>query len=127
MFLNCLVVAFGGAIGAVLRYLSDLVARKYVGDAFPVGTLFVNCLGSFVLGVLVGSQLVTNPKEPRKRLFVGTGILGAFTTFSTFSADTIHHANEGHWVVAGLNVVLNVTIGIGAALAGYYIGRRFAQ
>ena len=75
----------------------------------------------------MGSQLITDPKEPRKRLFVGTGILGAFTTFSTFSADTIHHANEGHWFIAGLNVVLNVTIGISAALAGYYLGRKFTQ
>ena len=125
MFLNCLLVALGGAIGAVLRYLSDVFARIFVGDTFPLGTLFVNCFGSFVLGLLIGSQMITEPVSPKLRLFIGTGILGAFTTFSTFSADTIHHAHEGNWTVAGINILLNLTTGIGGALAGFYLGRRF--
>jgi fluoride exporter len=122
MFSNCLLVALGGAVGAVARYLTDVTSRHFFGEIFPLGTLLVNCTGSFALGVLVGSGLATH--SPTRYIF-GFGLLGAFTTFSTFSVETIYQAQHGHTIIAVLNIVLNLTMGIGGALLGMYLGKRF--
>ncbi|MDZ7904120.1 MAG: fluoride efflux transporter CrcB [Rheinheimera sp.] len=80
------------------------------GRAFPFGTLLVNILGSFAIGLLYG-LLITEQLAPNPwRIFIGIGILGAFTTFSTFSMDTVLLLQQGSWFKAGANIVLNLVL-----------------
>jgi CrcB protein len=112
---NILLVAAGAAVGAPLRFLTDryVVGRILRGATpFPWGTLTVNVLGSFVLGVLTG---VT---DHTTTLLVGVGFCGAFTTYSTFAAETLQLARAGNRTGAGLNVVLNLGVGLAAAILG---------
>lgn len=128
--MNILLVAVGAAVGAPLRFLVDkhMVGRLLLGtrievppdrgggvgsyEALPWGTFTVNVLGSFVLGLLtgVGSQTIA--------LLVGVGFCGAFTTYSTFAAETTALAASGHRGKAALNVVLNLGAGLLAAVGG---------
>lgn len=108
-----LAVAAGGALGAFLRTgLSRAVAR----DWFPVGTLAVNVIGSFALGLLTGFA----PGESL-RLFVGEGICGAFTTFSSFSVETVRLVEGGHRRRAVLNVTLTLVLGLSSAAMGFAV------
>ncbi len=120
--LNYLAIAIGGAIGACLRFaLSEWMLHLF-GRAFPFGTLLVNILGSFVIGLLYGllisEQIAPNPW----RIFVGIGVLGAFTTFSTFSMDTVLMLQQGDWFKAVANVVLNVVLCLTLAWLGLKLG-----
>lgn len=80
-------VAAGGMIGAVLRYLVNVVVVKIAGHGFPIGTLIVNVLGSFAMGALVAAMALSWNASQDVRLFLAIGLLGSFTTFSTFSLD----------------------------------------
>jgi CrcB protein len=119
---NYLAIALGGAIGACLRFaLSDWMLHLF-GRAFPFGTLLVNILGSFVIGLLYG-LLITEQIAPNPwRIFVGIGVLGAFTTFSTFSMDTVLLLQQGDWFKAVANVVLNVVLCLTLAWLGLKLG-----
>jgi len=116
--MNILLVAVGAAVGAPLRFLVDkhMVGRLLLGTRIetplPWGTFTVNVLGSFVLGLLtgVGNQTIA--------LLVGVGFCGAFTTYSTFAAETTALAASGHRGKAVLNVVLNLGAGLLAAVGG---------
>jgi len=101
-------VALGGAVGATLRYS---VVRAF-GPAltFPFGTLLVNVLGSLVIGLLATSVFLDPKIAPNARLFFQTGLLGAFTTFSAFSLETLQLWQSGHVRSAALNIVLNVVL-----------------
>ncbi len=120
--LNYLAIAIGGAIGACLRFaLSEWMLHLF-GRAFPFGTLLVNILGSFVIGLLYG-LLITEQIAPNPwRIFVGIGVLGAFTTFSTFSMDTVLLLQQGDWFKAVANVVLNVVLCLTLAWLGLKLG-----
>ena len=113
-------VAIGGALGTVARYwLSGLVAQS-IGETFPWGTLTINVTGSFVIGFFAA---LTGPDG---RLFVGstprqfvmTGICGGYTTFSSFSLQTLNLANNGEWLRAGSYIVLSVALCLIAVWAG---------
>lgn len=104
-------VALGGFLGAVARYGIDVA----VGDATGIGTFAVNVLGSFALGFLV-----TRATSPRTRLFVGTGALSSFTTYSTFAGDAVALGT----VEGSIYVVASYAVGIGAAVLGLAVGRR---
>lgn len=116
--MNILLVALGAAVGAPLRFLVDrhMVGRLLLGRTtttpLPWGTFAVNILGSFVLGLLTG---VT---DRTTTLLVGVGFCGAFTTYSTFAAETTALAASGHRGKALLNVVLNLGVGLLAAVLG---------
>ena len=103
-----LFIAFGGALGACLRYFINETTIKLLGKGFPFGTLTVNILGSLLMGVLYGllekELVVVNPYKS----LIGIGFLGALTTFSTFSMDTLLLLQQGHWLKAVFNVALNV-------------------
>lgn len=120
--LNYLAIALGGAIGACLRFAISEWMLHLFGRAFPFGTLLVNILGSFVIGLLYGlllsEQIAPNPW----RIFIGIGILGAFTTFSTFSMDTVLLLQQGDWLKAVANVVLNVVLCLTLAWLGLKLG-----
>lgn len=106
-----LVVACGGAIGACLRYFLIRESIKLLGKDFPFGTLLVNVIGSFALGCLY-LWLEQEQREISQslRLFLGVGLLGALTTFSTFSFDTFLLLQQSEYIKAIINVVLNLSL-----------------
>lgn len=114
-----LVVA--GAVGALLRYEVELAVRRRVGPAFPYGTLVINVSGSFVLGALAG--LAAHHGVPTSVVTVaGTGLLGAYTTFSTFSVDSVGLVELGRTRAAVANLGLSLVLGLGAAACGLVLG-----
>lgn len=117
-------IATGGAVGAVLRYWLSSGVYAWLGRGFPYGTLAVNLLGSLLMGLLyvVLLERVTLSVEWRAALLIG--LLGAFTTFSTFSLETLNLIEEGQVLKAGLNVVLSVTACIAASWFGVMFGRQ---
>jgi CrcB protein len=112
-------VALGGAIGSVGRYQTALWCKNWFGIGFPVATLMVNVIGSFIMGLLIAALDKGTLISPYWRPFVAVGILGGFTTFSSFSIDTLILATQGHWGRAALNVLLNVVISLIAVWLGY--------
>lgn len=115
-------IAIGGAIGACLRFAVGEWTLHLFGRAFPFGTLLVNILGSFVIGLLYG-LLITEQIAPNPwRIFIGIGVLGAFTTFSTFSMDTVLLLQQGDWLKAIANVVLNLVLCLTLAWLGLKLG-----
>ncbi|MBO1270325.1 MULTISPECIES: fluoride efflux transporter CrcB [Shewanella] len=106
---NLLWVALGGATGAVLRNLISLFMIQLFGSAFPFGTLAVNVLGSFLMGVVFALGQLSHV-SPEIKALIGVGFLGALTTFSTFSNETLLLIQGGEWLKAFLNVVLNLGI-----------------
>jgi CrcB protein len=115
MFIALLVT--GGAIGAPARYLLDGYVQRRVRGVFPWGTLVVNVSGSFVLGLITGVALY-HGLGPLPKVAVGTGFCGAYTTFSTFSYETIRLLEDGSVLPASLNVLGSVVVGLVAAAAG---------
>lgn len=114
-----LLVACGGAIGAVLRFWSGLVAISLFGNALPFATLFVNAVGGFVIGFIAGGSW----GGPGLRLFLMVGILGGFTTFSSFSLETMRLVQSGRELIAAGYVVSSLVLSIGGAAAGLWLGR----
>jgi CrcB protein len=112
-----LVVAFGGALGAVSRYLATEWIQSLVGPAFPWGTFAVNVGGSLALGfALVWLQATASTTELRQ--LVAVGFLGSFTTFSTFSLEALAMLRDGHWASAGGYVAGSVLMGLAGVAAG---------
>ncbi len=115
-------IALGGAFGACSRYLiSELCVILLGGRGFPYGTLTVNVVGSFMMGLLIAAfdneLLATEPW----RQVIGLGFLGALTTFSTFSMDNVLLMQQGAFFKMGLNVLLNVVLSISAAWIGFQL------
>lgn len=119
-----LAIAAGGSIGAVLRYVASSGVHLWLGRGFPYGTLLVNVLGSFIMGLLyeLFLQRISVCDEVRALLLVG--ILGAFTTFSTFSMETISLIEQGDLSKAVLNVLLSVILCLSAAWFGLFVVRQ---
>jgi len=121
-FSKILAVGTGGFIGAIGRFwLSGLAQR--LGDRFPYGTLSVNILGSFILGLLATLFIEKMIVSQEMRLFLLVGLLGAFTTYSTFSLETLNLARDGEWMFAGLNILANVMGTLIAVWAGVSIAK----
>lgn len=116
-------IAIGGSIGAVLRYAVSLWSRSAWGVNFPYGTLIVNVVGSFLLGflVIVLTQKVATPIWMRQLLFVG--VLGAFTTFSSFSLESVELFQAGKELIALKNMAFNLIGSVLAAALGLYVGK----
>ncbi|HUY66178.1 MAG TPA: fluoride efflux transporter CrcB [Acidimicrobiales bacterium] len=114
-------LAVAGALGAVLRHLVDRLVQRRIRSGIPLGILAVNLTGSLVLGVLVASGL--RHGIPTAWVTVaGTGLIGSYTTFSTFAFDTVRLMEADRRAASLLNVVVSITAGIGAAAAGLAVG-----
>ena len=114
-----LLVGLGGAIGAMSRYGVSILVGRIWPHAFPLGTLLINIAGSAAMGLFIGILARTLPPwQEEARLFVAIGILGGFTTFSSFSLDTIALMERGEMLQAGLYVLLSVVV----CLIGLYLG-----
>ncbi|KFL28593.1 MAG: fluoride efflux transporter CrcB [Devosia nanyangense] len=122
--LEVLLVGLGGAIGAVSRYGVSVLVGRIWWSTFPLATLLINILGSFAMGVLVGllARFVP-PHQQELRLFFAIGILGGFTTFSSFSLDAMTLIERGQWNDALLYAVLSVVVSIAALYVGLLITR----
>lgn len=122
-------VALGGALGSVARLATTSAAARLFGLSFPWGTLIVNGVGSFAIGVLVA--LVTNDGRPLvvgdARAFLIVGLLGGFTTFSAFSAETLALARSGALLGAGANVLLSVAVCLAAVWLGHLTAGALAR
>jgi len=110
----------GGFIGSNLRYFTSLALHGWFKTNFPIGTLSVNVLGSFILGLIFSVTLSGKNMSPDVRLFLGTGLIGALTTFSTFSYETLQLLKGHSLRLALYNVFLNLIIGFAACLLGMY-------
>ena len=113
-----LAVAAGGALGAVGRYLVISAVGQAFGTGFPLGTIVVNVVGSFVLGALTEAMALAWSPSPELRAMIVVGVLGAFTTFSTFSLDVVLLYERGALGQAALYIGVSVVLSIGAFFLG---------
>jgi len=113
-----LYVAAGGALGAVGRFGVESLAGAVLGHGFPYGTLIVNVVGSFIMGALIESSALAWSPSPEIRAMLVIGVLGAFTTFSTFSLDAVTLMTRGETLHAFLYVAVSVAASIGALWVG---------
>jgi CrcB protein len=120
-----LIVFLGGGLGAALRHGFNLAFARLLGTAFPYATLFENVSGSIVMGVLVALFAFRGGIPQHWQLFLTTGILGGYTTFSTFSLDTALLYERGEIGLAAAYVLLSVALSIGGLFAGLALVRNF--
>lgn len=118
-----LLVALGGAIGATARHGVGLLAVRYFGHGFPFGTLAVNIVGSLIMGLLIGTLAARQIGSESIRLFVATGLLGGFTTFSAFSLDVVSLWERGQIGLATGYVLISVFVSILALFGGLAVSR----
>jgi CrcB protein len=119
-----LAVAAGGVVGAVARHLVYVATGHLLGHGFPYATLIVNVVGSFAMGVLVGAMALVWSASIEMRLFLTTGIFGAFTTFSTFSLDFAVLYERRAFALCALYTIASFALSIGALFAGLHLVRR---
>ncbi len=119
-----LAIAAGGAIGALLRYWISTAVQGRTGSTFPYGTLTVNVVGSLLIGFLYIWLIERMAAGPAVRAFLLVGVLGAFTTFSTFSIETLNLMESGQLGKALVNVLASVIVCIGAAGLGVLAARQ---
>jgi fluoride exporter len=118
-----LLVASGGAIGSVARYLVGVGMARAFGVAFPYGTLAVNVIGGFLMGLFIELLARRFEGSPELRLFVAIGILGGFTTFSSFSLDVAVLWERGELGIALFYMLASVILSIGALFLGLWLAR----
>ena len=119
-----LAIMFGGSLGALMRYLISTWVNNKIDANFPFGTLIVNTIGSFLMGFLAVWLVEKLGLNPLMRLAIFVGFLGAFTTFSTFSMETLNLFEEGFALRALLNMLINVTFTVLAAWLGVLLGKQ---
>jgi CrcB protein len=119
-----LLVGIGGALGSMARYGTGVLVGRAWTSTFPLGTLLINVVGSLAMGLFIGFLARTTPDwQADARLFVAVGVFGGFTTFSSFSLDTISLFERGEVVQAGLYVVISVVVAILALYGGLVLMR----
>jgi CrcB protein len=124
MALRLLLIALGGAVGTLARYgVGAVLATPTQRSGFPYGTLAVNLVGCCAIGLLSGLFAERWPVREEYRLALIVGVLGGFTTFSSFGAETAAMLREGRVLHAGINVIVQNLLGVALVFAGYAIGR----
>jgi CrcB protein len=126
MLTKILILAGGGALGTLARYALSGLSYRYLHPAFPYGTLIVNLLGSFLIGLLWG-WWETHNLNPGLRLFLFIGLLGSFTTFSTFALESFQLLRDGFIRAGLLNILLNNFLGLGLVIIGFLAARSLHQ
>src|SRR5688572_3994837 len=126
MGMGFLIVFVGGGIGAALRHGVNLAAARLLGTSFPYATLLENVTGSLVMGLLAGYFAFKGGASQHWRLFLTTGILGGYTTFSAFSLDSILLYERGQPGLAALYIALSVALSIGGLAVGFALVRHLA-
>jgi CrcB protein len=121
-----LIVFLGGGLGAALRHGINIASARLLGTAFPYGTLTINITGSLVMGLIAGYFAFKGDASQHWRLFLTTGILGGYTTFSAFSLDAALLYERGAVGLAALYVVGSVVLSIAGLFAGLALARNFA-
>jgi fluoride exporter len=120
---NYFIVFFGAGIGGMVRYWGTNFVYKFLSPSFPYGTLFVNVLGSFIIGIVMyyldSNDLISHDL----RIFLTVGFCGGLTTFSTFSYETINFLKENDFLFAGLNIISNVLITLLALFVAYKLSK----
>jgi fluoride exporter len=116
MFTNCLLIGVGGAIGSIARYYCSVIIPN---KQFPLSTLVVNIVGSFIIGIVIGLTIKNNAYSNHFKLFFATGLCGGFTTFSTFSLENLQLLQEGKFVSFGIYLFTSIILGIGCTLIGF--------
>lgn len=119
-------VALGGAIGSVARYWVGAVAAQLLGAGFPWGTLTVNVTGSFLIALIMHLALTGSAISLELRIFLTTGIMGGFTTYSSFNYETLALLNQRAYGLAGLNLAATVLGCLAAGVLGLAAGRALA-
>jgi len=125
--MNVMAVIIGGLVGANLRYMSgEWLTSTSLGmgvSPFPLGTMILNLVGCLVLGWFLTASSLRMRLPGAVRVGISTGLIGSFTTFSTFSVETLELAQAGEWVLAALYVIISVLGGVLLAVAGWYLAR----
>jgi CrcB protein len=121
-------VGLGGAIGSVVRFWLNGVVSRYF-ETFPMGTLLINVTGSFLIGLFAASTGTEGRwlASPSFRVFFMVGICGGYTTFSSFSLQTLNLLRDREWLYAGGNVILSVVLCLVAVWLGYLLGAMFSS
>jgi len=120
--LRFFIIGLGGAIGTILRYVMGGLDYRFSNGVFPISTLVVNVTGSLAIGFLWGITDRFN-FSPNVRMFVFLGILGGYTTFSTFSLETFNLMRDGEYRIALMNMVFSLILSVGAVFLGYFISK----
>ncbi|WP_018592090.1 fluoride efflux transporter CrcB [Terrisporobacter glycolicus] len=119
--INILCIGIGGFIGAIFRYLISIYASKLFLSKIPIGTLIANILGGLLIGFIMEISIKTDLISPHLKLFLTTGFMGGLTTFSTFSYETIALMDGGKFVLAILNIILNLFLSLVGVLVGKFL------
>jgi CrcB protein len=123
MVKDFLAISVAAIVGANLRYLLSRLAAIELGSVFPYGTLFINIVGSFIVGFFVTWTTERALVDPRWRLLVVVGFCGSFTTFSSYAFETVAYFEHGQWGLMLANVLTNNVLCLGGALAGIALAR----
>lgn len=121
--MQLLAVCAGGALGSLARYLVSLLAARLLGSDFPFGTLIVNLVGSFLIGLIEQVALSASLWPPSLRLFLTVGILGGFTTYSAFSSEAVRMVHEGAWLQSAVYVAVTTLFALTMCALGMLVGR----
>jgi fluoride exporter len=118
-----LAISVAAIVGANLRYLLSRLAARELGPVFPYGTLFINMVGSFIVGFFVIWTSERVLVDPRWRLLIVIGFCGSFTTFSSYAFETVSYFEQGQWALMLGNILSNNVLCLGGALAGMALAR----
>jgi CrcB protein len=122
---NFLAISVAAIVGANLRYFLSRIAARELGPVFPYGTLFINIIGSVIVGFFIIWTSERVLIDPRWRLLVVVGFCGSFTTFSSYAFETMAYFEQGQWGLLVVNIISNNVLCLGGALAGMALARVF--